>query len=150
MRSLIEEFIENSITIATAESCTGGLVGAEITAIAGSSEIYPGGIIAYSNDMKEKFLGVKKETLIQYGAVSEEVAAEMAIGVKNLLDVNIGISVSGIAGPGGGSMEKPVGTVCFGFAADTYIKTETCHFNGNRTDIREQSVAFIFETLKDL
>jgi PncC family amidohydrolase len=150
MQLIVEELIKRGISIATAESCTGGLVGAAITAVSGSSEIYPGGIIAYSNDIKQNILGVNEETLIQYGAVSEEVALEMASGVKKLFNSRIGLSVSGIAGPGGGSREKPVGTVCLGFVFDELSKTSTLHFKGNRQEIREQSVAFIFETLRDL
>lgn len=96
-------------TLATAESCTGGLLGDRITTVPGSSAFYLGGVIAYANDVKEHLLGVLKETMVAHGAVSEETALEMARGARRVLGADYGISVTGIAGPGGGTPEKPVG-----------------------------------------
>ena len=103
--------IKNRKTIATAESCTGGLIGDRLTNISGSSLYYKGGIVAYSNSVKEKTIGVKKETLDSAGSVSEETALEMARGIRNKLNADIGLSTTGIAGPKGGTKEKPVGLV---------------------------------------
>lgn len=109
-------------TIALAESCTGGLVGHRLTNIAGSSAYVRGGVIAYSNDSKQQQLGVRPETLAAHGAVSEETVAEMAAGVRQRFGADLGLAISGIAGPDGGTVEKPVGTVCFALdgGAQTY------------------------------
>ncbi len=101
--------VDRSKTLATAESCTGGLLGDRITGVPGSSAYYLGGVIAYANDVKEHIIGVLKETMIEHGAVSEETAVEMARGVRKVMHADYGLSVTGIAGPGGGSAEKPVG-----------------------------------------
>tara|TARA_B100000953_G_scaffold177780_1_gene146399 strand:- start:526 stop:1746 length:1221 start_codon:yes stop_codon:yes gene_type:complete len=109
---------ENRKTIATAESCTGGLIGDRLTNISGSSLYYKGGIVAYSNSVKEKTIGVKKETLDSAGSVSEETALEMARGIRNKLNADIGLSTTGIAGPKGGTKEKPVGLVYIAISYD--------------------------------
>jgi PncC family amidohydrolase len=105
---------KKGITLSTAESCTGGYISSCITDIPGSSDSYIGGVIVYSNELKQTLLGVKEETLEEYGAVSRECAAEMVSGLFVLVDPDISLSVTGIAGPGGGSPEKPVGTVFIG------------------------------------
>ena len=110
--------IKNRKTIATAESCTGGLIGDRLTNISGSSLYYKGGIVAYSNSVKEKTIGVKKETLDSAGSVSEEAALEMARGIRNKLNADIGLSTTGIAGPKGGTKEKPVGLVYIAISYD--------------------------------
>jgi len=125
---------------ATAESCTGGGVGGAITSVPGSSEVFAGGIISYSNDVKEAVLGVKRETLAVYGAVSAQCAAEMAEGARRLTRADIAVSVTGIAGPGGGSAEKPVGLVWFGLADAAGVRTEKAIFAGDRARVREQAV----------
>lgn len=112
---LISLLIEKNLTISTAESCTGGLVAKTITDVGGCSAVYLGGVVSYANEVKTDVLGVQKSTLDTYGAVSEHTAKEMARGVKNLCHADIGISTTGIAGPGGGTKEKPVGTVYVGF-----------------------------------
>jgi nicotinamide-nucleotide amidase len=109
-------FTDRGFTLATAESCTGGLLGHRITSVPGSSYYYSGGVVSYSNDMKMKVLGVRAETLQQFGAVSSETVKEMAEGVLKLNNADVGISISGIAGPDGGTPEKPVGTIWFGLA----------------------------------
>jgi nicotinamide-nucleotide amidase len=109
---------ERKLTLAVAESCTGGLVGHRLTEVPGSSTWLRGGVVAYANEVKRQMLGVSEVTLSQRGAVSEETAAEMAEGVRRALGADLGIGVTGIAGPSGGTAEKPVGTVCFGLARD--------------------------------
>jgi len=132
------------LCFATAESCTGGLVGQLITALPGSSEIYAGGVISYSNEVKMKVLSVKEETLEAYGAVSTETAAEMAEGVLALTDADIAVSVTGIAGPTGAVPGKPVGTVCFGIATKSNTKAYRKQFgeNNTRDEIRNMAAEF--------
>ena len=133
------------VTVATAESCTAGGLGFEITAVPGSSEWYERGFITYTNRAKEEMLGVKAETLAAFGAVSCETAREMACGALEHSGAQLSVSITGIAGPGGAVPGKPVGTVCFGFAqrlADGSIVVEsvTEHFEGNRETVRLRSI----------
>ncbi|MBQ3843327.1 MAG: nicotinamide-nucleotide amidohydrolase family protein [Ruminiclostridium sp.] len=121
---------ERGLWLATAESCTGGLISAEITSVSGSSEVFGFGVCTYANEAKMKLLGVKAETLASVGAVSEETAIQMAVGVRKLSGADIGISVTGIAGPGGGTPEKPVGTVYIGFASDKTVYADRYLFTG--------------------
>ena len=124
-----------------AESCTGGLAAATITDLAGSSAWFDSSAVVYSNQAKQDLLQVSKNTLHQYGAVSEQVAAEMAEGLLKQGRASIVASVTGIAGPGGGTAEKPVGTVCFAWSLPNELTlTELKHFDGDRSAIREQSV----------
>lgn len=126
-------------SISTAESCTGGLLAAIITASPGSSRYFHQGIVCYSNDSKNKLIGVSLATLNNFGSVSKEVAKEMAIGSRRVASSDFAISITGIAGPEGGSKEKPVGTVYLGIATNTFIKTHKFCFYGNRSEIRNQS-----------
>lgn len=125
--------------ISTAESCTGGLVASYLTSIPGSSDYFSTGIITYSNEAKMKLLNVRRKTLDEFGAVSEEVANEMALGSMKLAGSDIAISVTGVAGPGGGTKSKPVGMVCFGIAKGDGIQTVTHYFTGTRSEVRNQS-----------
>lgn len=137
---LVELLKANGLTCATAESCTGGGVGSAITAVPGSSAVFAGGIISYANDVKERVLGVPAETLATVGAVSSETAAQMAKGARELLRVDLAVSLTGIAGPDGGSAEKPVGLVWFGLATPSGVRTEKAIFRGDRTRVRAQAV----------
>ena len=128
------------LTCATAESCTGGGVGSAITAVPGSSAVFAGGVISYSNDVKRDILGVKTETLASFGAVSAETAAQMAEGARRLLKTDLAVSLTGIAGPDGGSEEKPVGLVWFGLATREGIRTEKAIFRGDREAVRKAAI----------
>lgn len=128
------------LTCATAESCTGGGVGAAITAVPGASEVFLGGVISYANAVKQGVLGVSPTTLATVGAVSPETAAQMADGARRLLKADLAVSVTGIAGPDGGSAEKPVGLVWFGLATAAGVRTERAIFAGDRAAVRAQTV----------
>lgn len=130
---------EKGLHLALAESCTGGLVGHRITQVAGSSEFFERGLVVYSNRAKQELLGVKAETLEQYGAVSEQTAREMALGAARAAGVEVGLAITGIAGPSGGTPEKPVGTVHFAVAVGDQVTWEQCHFLGTRRMIKAQS-----------
>lgn len=127
-------------TLVTAESCTGGGIGAALTAIPGSSKVYKGGIISYTNDVKTGQLGVSAELLDRVGAVSKEVAEAMAIGAKKTLYADVAVSVTGLAGPDGDSFGNPVGTVYIGYADDQNVSCEEFHFSGSRDAVREQAI----------
>ncbi len=127
-------------TLATAESCTGGGIGAALTAIPGSSAIYKGGVISYTNEIKQNILGVDSNLLEQYGAVSEPVALAMAQGAKNLLKTDIAVSVTGLAGPDGDDRGNPVGLVYIGYADNNATICKKCYFEGDRDSVRQQAV----------
>jgi len=135
-------------TVTTAESCTGGWVAKAITDIAGSSAWFERGFVTYSNEAKAQMIGVKPETLTQHGAVSEPVVVEMAIGAIKAARATYAVSISGIAGPDGGSESKPVGTVWFGFAsaAGEGITRREC-FAGDRESVRRQATVYALQTL---
>lgn len=126
--------------LVTAESCTGGWVAQAVTSIAGSSSWFERGFVTYSNDAKQELLGVRKETLEAHGAVSEETAREMADGALKKSKGTIAVAVTGVAGPGGGSPDKPVGMVCFAWADGKKLRSETRRFSGDRDSVRRQSV----------
>ena len=137
---LVELLKAQGLTCATAESCTGGGVGSAITAVPGSSAVFAGGVISYSNDVKRNVLGVSDDILQNVGAVSPETAAQMAEGARRLLRTDLAVSLTGIAGPDGGSEEKPVGLVWFGLATKDGVRTEKAIFRGDRAQIRAQAV----------
>lgn len=126
--------------LATAESCTGGWIAQVSTAIAGSSEWFERGFVTYSNAAKQEMLGVRAETLTQHGAVSEATVREMAAGVLAASRAQVAVAVSGVAGPGGGTAEKPVGTVWIAWAGPAGVVATHCHFAGDRHAIRAQTV----------
>ena len=129
--------------IVTAESCTGGWVAQALTAIAGSSAWFDRGFVTYSNEAKQEMLGVSAETLKKHGAVSEETAREMAQGALGRSRGTVALAITGIAGPTGGTPQKPVGTVCFAWATKGRpVRAETKHFSGDREAVRRQSVDF--------
>jgi nicotinamide-nucleotide amidase len=130
---------ERGMKIAVAESCTGGMLGARITAIPGSSDVMIGGVIAYADRVKEIQLGVRAETLAAHGAVSEETAREMATGVCERFGAEVGVAITGIAGPGGGTPEKPVGTVCMAVSAAGTVRSVKAQMIGDRDEIRRRS-----------
>jgi nicotinamide-nucleotide amidase len=127
------------LTLATAESCTGGLVAARLTDVPGSSDVFVGGVVAYSDDVKERALDVPRDTLARHGAVSEETAAAMADGVRARLGADVGVAVTGVAGPGGGTPEKPVGLVLFHVAGPDGEKALRFEMPGERDWIRSRS-----------
>ncbi|AMG30118.1 damage-inducible protein CinA [Grimontia hollisae] len=131
----------NNQTVTTAESCTGGGISYVLTEVAGSSAWFERAFVTYSNDAKQELVGVATDTLAKHGAVSEDVAAEMALGAMKAANADFGLAVSGIAGPTGGSEEKPVGMVCFGWATRKGTVTETCLFEGDRHEIRRNTIA---------
>lgn len=132
---------DSHLTIATAESCTGGWIAKALTDIPGSSDCLGYGFVSYSNAAKESLLGVQSKTLVQHGAVSEAVVCEMVAGAAGVSGANIAVAVSGVAGPGGGSNEKPVGTVWVAWWLDGQVDAELYHFSGDRNAVREQTVA---------
>jgi PncC family amidohydrolase len=143
-----------SLSLAVAESCTGGLVSKLLTDPAGASAVLLGGVIAYADTVKERVLGVRPETLKAYGAVSEETAREMAIGVRERLGADSSLSITGIAGPSGGSAEKPVGTVWIGATLGQRTVAVHYRFSGDRDEIRraaaEAALTLLGDLLRDL
>jgi PncC family amidohydrolase len=137
-------------TVSVAESCTGGLVGSLLTSIPGSSDYFSGGVIAYSDEVKKSLLSVSTHALEKFGAVSEEIVGEMAQGVKKLIGTDIGVAISGIAGPTGGSEKKPVGTVALGVDIHGKIITNILQLDGERNEIREMGGIKVLEMLKKL
>lgn len=140
---------ERGQKLAMAESCTGGLIGHRITNIPGSSEYYLGSVTAYAYEAKERLLGVKHSTLLQYGAVSQETVLEMARGVRQALGADVGVSVSGIAGPGGGMPNKPVGLVWFGLSTPDGDRAWQFIFTGDRIAVKQQSADQALTLLKN-
>jgi len=137
-----ELLLARGATIATAESCTGGRVAGALTSVPGSSKTYLGGIVAYDNAVKIDHLGVDPATIERWGAVSEATALEMARGARERFGATLGFATTGIAGPGGGSAEKPVGTVCFALDDGASPRAWTFHFRGKRAEVQERSVTF--------
>jgi len=133
--------------LVTAESCTGGWAAQAVTSVAGSSAWFERGFVTYSNDAKRELLDVSQNTLKTHGAVSEQTAREMALGALGRSEGTVAVAVTGIAGPGGGSKEKPVGTVCFAWAHGKAVDTETCRFKGGRESVRRQSVVHALEVV---
>ena len=138
------------LKLATAESCTGGWVAMALTAIPGSSEWFERGYVTYSNEAKREDLGVAEETLRRHGAVSEQVAREMAAGTLKRARAQVALAITGVAGPTGGTADKPVGLVCFAWAHGSKITSETRRFDGDRESVRRQSVLHALERATEL
>ncbi len=147
---LLELYKENGLKLATAESCTGGLLAALITDIPGSSEVFAGGFVTYSNELKTNILGVSEELLAEHGAVSADVACAMAQGTIDRTGVDYAVALTGIAGPGGGNEEKPVGMVYIAVAGKNSVMGKKNMFYGNRSQIRASAVLKAIEMLKDI
>ena len=136
-------------SLVTAESCTGGGIGAALTSVPGSSAIYKGGIISYTNWVKQNVLHVPAEMLSRYGAVSSEIAKAMAEGARKVLQADIAVSVTGLAGPGGDEFGNPVGTVFIGYADEFRTKSIACYFSGSREEIRNQAIQAALKVVLD-
>lgn len=136
----IAQLKQTGVTLATAESCTGGGIGHALTAVPGSSAVYLGGVISYTNGVKEKLLGVPADTLKCFGAVSPETARAMASGAQQAIGSQLAISVTGLAGPDGDGSGKPVGLVYLGMAGQGWTQTREYHFTGDRASVRQQAV----------
>ena len=146
-KKLTELLISKNMSITVAESCTGGLLSSSLTSIPGASSYFNCGFITYSNESKIKMLNVDSQTIELFGAVSERVAYEMAVGAGQHSQSDLAISVTGIAGPSGGTAEKPVGMVCFGFYVEGEVSTTTQFFSGVRSEIVSDSIAFALTEL---
>lgn len=146
---VIEIFREKGLSLALAESCTGGMIAETITNVAGASDIFYGSAVTYVNSAKEHILGVARETLEKHGAVSSECAEEMACGARRVYGADVAMSVTGIAGPGGGSEGKPVGTVWFGLATNDGAETFRRRFDGDRAAVRRQTVEEVLRRLAE-
>lgn len=150
--ALLEEQIvalmrEKNLTLAAAESCTGGMLSSRIIDVAGVSDVYKAGFVTYANEAKQKLIGVKEETLMKYGAVSEQTAREMVAGALRAAEADMAVAITGIAGPGGGTKEKPVGLVYIACGSAEDIVVERCLFNGTRSEIRQASAEHALEML---
>lgn len=145
---------EHKLKLALAESCTGGLLGGRITDVPGSSEYFPGGVVAYAYEAKVELLGVSWDTLNTKGAVSRETVLEMARGIRRRMNADIAVSVSGIAGPGGGTSEKPVGTIWIGLVTEQTERAELFQFSGDRDQNRisavEAALRLLLEHLREM
>ena len=144
-KRLGERLKRSNEMLATAESCTGGWAAQVVTSVAGSSAWFERGFVTYSNEAKQELLGVRAETLNAHGAVSEETAREMARGALERSQATVAVSITGVAGPTGGTPEKPVGTVCFAWARGSAVRSETRRLAGDREAIRRQSVILALE-----
>ena len=148
--TLAQRLLDRGWMLATAESCTGGMIAAACTDLSGSSNWFERGFVTYSNAAKSELLGVDAQLIAQHGAVSEVVARAMAFGAVRHSQARVGVAVTGIAGPTGGSPDKPVGTVWFGFQVDGRLTSETRRFDGDRVAVREATVRHALERLLQL
>ena len=149
-KHLSELLVSKGLTISVAESCTGGSLSSSLTSISGASSYFNCGFITYSNQSKIDMLGVNPVSIEMYGAVSEKVAHEMVTGAGQRSHSNLAVSITGIAGPSGGTASKPVGMVCIGFFCDGSVTTTTQFFSGSRSDIVSQSVTFALVELSSI
>ncbi|MCC8016082.1 MAG: CinA family protein [Clostridiales bacterium] len=149
--AVVQKLIEKKYHISFAESCTGGLCCASLVSVPDASKVLNVSFVTYANEAKIKFLGVNSDIILQKGVVSEEVAGEMAKGAAKTAESEIGVGITGIAGPGGGTDKKPVGMVCFGFFVNEKVFTFTKQFGkAGRNNVREKSVEFVYSKLNEL
>lgn len=146
---IVHKLLEENYTITTAESCTGGLLAGRILNVSGASGVYNEGHITYSNEAKERLLGVSHKTLETYGAVSEQTAREMAIGAAKSAGADVALSTTGIAGPGGGTQEKPVGLIYIGCYINGKVYVKELHLQGNREENRQNTVEEVLRLLSE-
>lgn len=147
---LIAKLRSQGLTLSTAESCTGGAIAASITSVAGASDVFLGGIVSYSNEAKENILGVSHETLLIHGAVSQPTVRQMVEGACRVLHTDCAVATSGIAGPGGGTTQKPVGTVWMAWKTPSGVTSEVHHFPGSRAEVISAATAKALSRLAEL
>ncbi|MBE5935680.1 MAG: CinA family protein [Lachnospiraceae bacterium] len=150
VEELVSRLIELKYTITTAESCTGGMISSALVDVSGASNVVNECHVTYSNEAKVRYLGVKEETLVQFGAVSEQTAYEMAKGASGIARADVAVGVTGLAGPGGGTEQKPVGLVYVGYCINGDVEVIKYNFSGNRTEIRKQTTKKVIEHLLEL
>ncbi|MCH5275320.1 MAG: CinA family protein [Lachnospiraceae bacterium] len=148
-QALTKLLLQNKYTMTTAESCTGGMIAARMVNVPGVSEVFKAGFVTYANEAKRKLIGVKEETLRLYGAVSSQTAEEMAIGAAEAAEADVAVAVTGIAGPDGGTLKKPVGLVYIGCYVCGLVRVKEYHFNGSRMEIRESAADAALLQLKN-
>ena len=149
-QAVVDKLVELGYTIASAESCTGGMFASTIINVPCASKVINSSVVTYSNEAKQKYCGVKEQTIEQFGVVSEQVAIEMALGIAKESNANVGVSFSGVAGPGGGTKETPVGTVCMAFAINGQVQSYTKIFAGDRMEVRQKCVDFALNKLLEI
>lgn len=148
---VVDRLIDLGYTISFAESCTGGLCCGTLVNVTNASKVLNASFVTYANEAKIRFLGVEADTILDYGVVSEQVAAQMAQGVAKTAESDVGVGITGIAGPSGGTVKKPVGMVCFGFCVQDQVQTYTCRFgNLGRNQVRKSAVEFVFSKLLEI
>lgn len=148
---VVDKLLKLGYHISFAESCTGGLCCGNLVNVTNASKVLDVSFVTYANEAKMEFLGVSTDTILKYGVVSEQVAYEMAAGVAQTAKSQVGVGITGVAGPGGGTDKKPVGMVCFGFSVNGSVKTYTVQFGEiGRNQVRKSSVEFVFQTLLEL
>lgn len=147
---VVKKLLQRGYTVTTAESCTGGLLAGRLLNVSGASEVYNEGHITYANAAKEKILGVKHETLEQFGAVSKETAEEMARGAAKAVCANVALSTTGIAGPGGGTPEKPVGLIYIGCCIEENVRVKELRLHGTREQNRSDTVEAALQLLHEM
>lgn len=147
---VVQLLAEQNLTITTAESCTGGLIAGTLVNVAGASDVLNEGYVTYSNEAKHRLLGVRENTLEEYGAVSAQTAREMAVGAARAAKADVALSSTGIAGPGGGSSEKPVGLVYIGCYVNGSVQVKECHFHGTRMENRIHTVEEVLKLAAEM
>lgn len=150
VRNVVDKLIKNKMTISFAESCTGGLCCGRLVDIPDASKVLNASVVTYANEAKIKYVGVSPASIEAHGVVSEEVAGEMAFGVARANEANVGVGISGVAGPTGGTAKKPVGMVCFGLSVNGEVTTYTQYFGEiGRNEVRQKSIEFVYQILDE-